>query len=198
MKQEAKLEEIDKEIEKLAITSFRIGQKNFTFTPNDNIFNLASARVDKTKLADCYSCRIVTFQKESQMLFCQFCSYSNCKDCLTKTRPFPKAKLDNNGQKARGKICKYCDRKFLINSLLMEKHATIQKVKDLEHHTSEKLEEQGTEMKKIAYQTNRALWEIRDKLNETKAKHAEIQEQNTVLYMEANVLRQRKAMRLQA
>ncbi len=80
------------------------------------------------------------------MHFCQFCTKANCKDCMTKTRPFPKAKLDNQGHKPRGKICKYCDRKFLVRAMLLEKHAIVQKVKDLEHSVQVELDEQAAKM----------------------------------------------------
>mmetsp|Transcript_11911 Transcript_11911/g.15189 ORF Transcript_11911/g.15189 Transcript_11911/m.15189 type:complete len:86 (+) Transcript_11911:347-604(+) len=48
------------------------------------------------------------------MVFCTFCGYSNDAKCMKKTRIYPCAASDRNGDKERGPICKLCDRKFLV------------------------------------------------------------------------------------
>ena len=48
------------------------------------------------------------------MHFCTFCGYSNDAKCVKKTRIYPLAPEDENGERARGKICKLCDRKFMV------------------------------------------------------------------------------------
>ena len=47
------------------------------------------------------------------MHFCEFCGFSSDAKCVKKTRIFPKPGA--NGQLIRGKICKLCDRKFLVH-----------------------------------------------------------------------------------
>ena len=56
---------------------------------------------------------------------CNFCGISSCKDCMTKQRNFAqKAGAERQVNKsgrlvvARGKICKLCDRKFLIKDMI--------------------------------------------------------------------------------
>ncbi len=62
---EDKMQKIDAEIEMLRIREFRIAQKNYKFIQDDQIFSAAKPMAGKIKLAECYSCRVVTFQKES-------------------------------------------------------------------------------------------------------------------------------------
>jgi hypothetical protein len=82
------------------------------------------------------------------MVYCQFCSYSNCKDCSKKTRLYPgltqskglevSSSVPSNNplklaekvsahkkekellKESRGKICKVCDRKFFIREMLLQ------------------------------------------------------------------------------
>jgi len=61
------------------------------------------------------------------MCFCKFCGFSNCKECTTKERVFPKAKLDREGKQQRGTICTLCDRKFLVRQGLLDERNLVQK-----------------------------------------------------------------------
>lgn len=101
---------------------FRLGQTNHKINEvgSNVIFEATGANKSKNKTGDCFSCKVVTFQKEKHILWCTFCGNSVCKDCLTKTRPYPKAALDKNGERVRGDICKLCDRKFLVRQMLLE------------------------------------------------------------------------------
>lgn len=82
------------------------------------------------------------------MLYCEFCSYSNCKQCLTKTRLFPMAALplsNKEQSQRRGKICKLCDRKFFIKALLLK--------------TSDKIEAQNVTIENLYTQIDKAKQE---------------------------------------
>ena len=105
------------------------------------IFEAAGPSKNKIKKPDCQSCKVVTFQKDKEIKYCQFCGNSVCKDCLTKSRIFPKAKLDNNGERMRGDICKLCDRKFLVRIMLLEAQSIAAK----NTNKAKKLEEEITE-----------------------------------------------------
>ena len=54
------------------------------------------------------------------MVYCTFCGLSNCKDCTKKTRIFPNSQPDpETGKRTkRGTICKMCDRKFFVKSIV--------------------------------------------------------------------------------
>lgn len=67
----------------------------------------------QNRIKKCPSCYF-QFTKSSEMHFCEFCGNSNDAKCLKKTRIFPLARKDENGERARGKICKLCDRKFMV------------------------------------------------------------------------------------
>jgi hypothetical protein len=106
--------------------AFRIGNTNHKLE-NTSIFEAAGTSKTKNKLADCYSCKIVTFQKEKEIKYCTFCGNAVCKECLTKSRIYPKAKLDNNGERQRGDICKLCDRKYLVRTMMLEAQSLLAK-----------------------------------------------------------------------
>lgn len=50
------------------------------------------------------------------MVYCTFCGFANCVKCTKKTRLYPQQPA---GQKERGKVCKLCDRKFLIKDMVL-------------------------------------------------------------------------------
>jgi hypothetical protein len=109
--------------------NFRLGQTNHKINEAgaNLIFEAIGANKNKNKFPDCASCKVVTFQKEKHIQWCTFCGCSVCKDCLTKTRPYPKAALDKNGERVRGDICKLCDRKFLVRTMLLEAQSSAAK-----------------------------------------------------------------------
>jgi hypothetical protein len=92
----------------------RIGNNQFDLNDKDPIYFISKPEKKQTKTKACVSCRDFIFSSDSQMRFCTFCGHSNCENCLYKNRVYPRSKIDENGLKPRGKICKLCDRKFLI------------------------------------------------------------------------------------
>jgi hypothetical protein len=52
-----------------------------------------------------------------------YCSFSTCKVCLYKTRPYP---MKNLGHGKRGDICKVCDRKFFVREMIIDSTITIE------------------------------------------------------------------------
>lgn len=54
---------------------------------------------------------------------CDFCALKCCKSCLAKQRQFPQ--VITEGKSLKGNICRICDRKFYIRSMLGQKHAEI-------------------------------------------------------------------------
>lgn len=105
----------DKRAELLKKSSkFMIGEREHTFNLDEAIFLKQGPSEKQKKKEKCPTCRYV-FTSSSEMLFCEFCSLSNCHNCLKKTRLFPKGPKDAEGNRTlRGKICKLCDRKFFI------------------------------------------------------------------------------------
>ena len=54
------------------------------------------------------------------MNFCEFCGMSSCDDCFYKERMYPRGKIDADGMKPKGKICKLCDRKFIVRQMQLD------------------------------------------------------------------------------
>ena len=107
----------------------RIGKNQFDLTDKDPIFYLNGPNRKETKTGSCTTCRETVFESNAQMHFCQFCGNSNCENCLYKERMFPRGKINADGQKPRGKICKLCDRKFLVRQMQLDTAVEIQKNK---------------------------------------------------------------------
>lgn len=120
--------ELDEYTEK--VSTFRLGYTNHKINDKVDsalIFEAASKNTKTQKFDDCQSCKQTTFTKDNQIKYCEFCGKSVCKDCFTKSRPFPKAALDKNGERVRGEICRLCDRKFLIRQMLLENQSNAAK-----------------------------------------------------------------------
>ena len=85
------------------------------FDPNDEIFELQMINQDplyilKEDSMHCFSCE----QPIKKLLRCEFCAMKSCSDCRLRRRPFPQSIKLENGECITGKICKVCDRKFLM------------------------------------------------------------------------------------
>ena len=85
------------------------------FDPNDEIFELQMANqeplyIEKSDQMKCFSCR----QPIKKAHKCEFCAMNNCGDCRVRRRVFPHSIELENGERMSGKICKVCDRKFLM------------------------------------------------------------------------------------
>ncbi len=59
----------------------------------------------------CFACKVALKKKE---VTCDFCAMKYCNDCRMRSRAFPESITLENGEKIQGKICKICDRKFLM------------------------------------------------------------------------------------
>lgn len=82
---------------------------------------------------------MVTFQKEKHIFWCDFCGCSVCQECLSKERPYVNGEIDKDGKRARGKVCKLCDRKILVRQMLLKSQSEV----------SQKTSEQRKIMKQI-------------------------------------------------
>lgn len=85
------------------------------FDPNEIIFELEMKNDEPCYdllgiQTNCFACQ-ATFKKAMQ---CEFCAMKYCADCRSRTIAFPKSIELENGEKLFGKICKICDRKFLM------------------------------------------------------------------------------------
>jgi hypothetical protein len=78
-------------MDSLKLTTFKVGANLFNYDKNEKIFTLAGKPKGHRKLAECYSCIAIKFEKEKEMHFCEFCTRANCKNCMLKTRPYPNA-----------------------------------------------------------------------------------------------------------
>jgi len=95
----------------------RISKSQFDYSDADPIFFLNGPCRKETRTGACVSCRDFIFESNSQMLFCSFCGNSNCANCLYKERMYPRGRINADGQKPKGKICKLCDRKFIVRQM---------------------------------------------------------------------------------
>ena len=86
----------------------------------DPIFFLNGPIRKQIRTGACISCVDHIFENNSSMKFCQFCGQSNCEECLYKERMYPRGRINAEGQKPRGSICRLCDRKFLIRQIQLE------------------------------------------------------------------------------
>jgi len=59
---------------------------------------------------NCFACNT----KLKKAVQCEFCAMKYCADCRLRSRAFPQSITLSNGEKIMGKICKICDRKFLM------------------------------------------------------------------------------------
>lgn len=107
----------------------RISKNQFDYSDTDPIFFLNGPGRKETRTGACVSCRDFVFESNSQMRFCSFCGNSNCANCLYKERMYPRGRINADGQKPKGKICKLCDRKFLVRQMQLETAMTISKSK---------------------------------------------------------------------
>lgn len=106
--------------------TFYIGEIEFNFDEEEKIFFLSGPNPKKNMVQKCATCQS-TFKDYKNMIYCTFCSFSNCKKCMQKTRAYPCQTLDAAAQlsasgkekQLRGQICKLCDRKFLIRDMLV-------------------------------------------------------------------------------
>lgn len=105
---------------------FQLKGQQHNYSENDPILFVREPTANRRQQANCGSCDY-KFQKVKELLYCQFCGVSTCKDCLKKTRPFfcdppesPLRRSQTLGSLSkvapRGKVCLLCDRKFIINS----------------------------------------------------------------------------------
>ena len=121
--------------------NFRLGRRQIEMTDTDTIYQLAGpCRQKPSKLNLCYSCE-QTNLKTVEPIYCQFCGNPNCPTCVLKERNFPKARLNDEGKKPRGKICSVCDHKFLIRQLLLEDIVSLQKSKQQTKMLEDKLQQ---------------------------------------------------------
>ena len=101
--------------------TMKIGESlQIPFNERDPIFALAEPYPNQTKTPECATCKTFVFKKDKQIIYCQFCGFSNCKDCALKDRPFPNGNPDARGKLPRGPVCKLCDRKFFVKQLTEE------------------------------------------------------------------------------
>lgn len=189
MRCEDQVLKIDEEIDDLKIKQFRIGQQSYALVQEDPIFTCKGPNKDKSKNPDCFSCKLVTFQKESQMVFCCFCGHANCKDCCNKSRFYPRAELDKNGEKPRGKICRLCDRKFLIRQVLLQTSADIQNRKRTEDKLQAEMDKLGQKMNSVACSKNIKTWHLQDQIRQTKLQLDQLIAKNTLLFIESDKLK---------
>ena len=110
-------------------TTINYGTASHKFDPNDEIFELAMTNYEplhkcKEGLeADCYACEQPCRSRKlhKDMVKCEFCAMHVCYECATRKRQFPESIELENGDFLYGKICKVCDRKFLMLTYYNEK-----------------------------------------------------------------------------
>lgn len=78
----------------------------------------------------CFSCE----QPIKKVIRCEFCAMKTCADCRLRRRQFPESIELDNGEMITGRICKVCDRKFLMQEFYNNKVQPLSKRnEDLRH-----------------------------------------------------------------
>jgi len=85
------------------------------FHPSEVIFELEMKNDTpcyevKGPQTNCFACQ----EKLKKSVHCEFCAMKYCNECRVRSRDFPNSITLENGDKILGKICKICDRKFLM------------------------------------------------------------------------------------
>ena len=85
------------------------------FDPAEVIFQLEMKNDEECyeiegEQVNCFACK----EKLKKPLQCEFCAMKYCPDCRMRSRVFPNSIELENGEKLLGKICKICDRKFIM------------------------------------------------------------------------------------
>ena len=100
---------------------FFIGQRQHVFDELETIFFMDKpiSQRDYKNTPACNTCEHAwKNQKELKDSHCHFCGKSSCKDCMKKTRLFRTKKTPCKDETERGRICKLCDRKFIIKDMI--------------------------------------------------------------------------------
>jgi hypothetical protein len=118
---------------------------------------------------------VVTFQKEKHICWCTFCGNSVCKECLTKTRPYPKAALDNSGNRIRGDICKLCDRRFLVRTMLLESQSQAAKKNNQQRLLNKQIEDEKEACRVLMLQRQKDLWKFKADEHDANATYEKLQ-----------------------
>ena len=118
-----------------------MGKNKFQLNDKDPIFFLNGPNRKEVRTGACISCEDHQFESNSDMKFCQFCGHRSCPDCLYKERMYPRGRINADGQKPRGEICKLCDRKFLIRQIQLETTIAMTKSKQQTTKLEAQLEE---------------------------------------------------------
>ena len=126
---EEKIERLNAKLERFSRPDkqFRIGTQMYEFSDKSPIFLLNGPNRKQTRTGTCYACRFEVFEDNSKIKFCHFCGMNVCENCCYKERMFPRGRINADGQKPRGEICKVCDRMFMIRAITLETAVTINK-----------------------------------------------------------------------
>ena len=142
----------DQRIKMKQVMTIHVFGKAHKFDPDEVIFELEMKNDTpcydlNAEQTHCFSCDTV-LKKSVQ---CEFCAMKYCADCRTRSRAFPQSITLENGDKINGKICKICDRKFLmLDQYRRQMMPMVNRDEDLRHLI------EGYEMKlrKAEYLTN--------------------------------------------
>ena len=97
-------------------SKFKLNGYTHSYDHKDPIFFRDGPLGEKKAIKKCPSCRH-EFADRGEMRFCSFCGNANDEKCMKKTRLYPLAPKDDEGNlTARGPICRLCDRKFHVRS----------------------------------------------------------------------------------
>ena len=91
--------------------------KRVGFNMEDEIFDLIEGKTQMKEIPKCKSCQ-TSFNPLSKKIMCTFCAYSCCQDCTKKTMFYPKSPIENKRRVNRGLICRMCDRKLFVKSMI--------------------------------------------------------------------------------
>ena len=102
--------------------------EEYIFDRNDEIFTLSMPTTkQRIPTNNCSFCK-KEFNKRAERHFCEFCALQMCTACKRERR-FPMVAAKYAAQRARGKCCKMCVKKFDIRAMINSAEADHEKLR---------------------------------------------------------------------
>lgn len=81
-----------------------------------------------------------------------------CQECLAKERPYLNVEIDKDGKRARGKVCKLCDRKILVRQMLLKSQSEVSQKTSEQRKIMKQIEEEREQNRQLLLERQRNQW----------------------------------------
>ena len=81
-----------------------------------------------------------------------------CQECLAKERPYLNVEIDKDGKRARGKVCKLCDRKILVRQMLLKSQSEVSHKTSEQRKIMKQIEEEREQNRQLLLERQRNQW----------------------------------------